>query len=408
MIVVKKVDVFDGLSSEIKENQHVVIEGKIIREVSPSSVNLSGATEISGEGKTLMPGLIDAHYHACLVQVKGFDAITAPPPASLLYPAAAELLTNTLRRGFTTVRDAGGADYGLAHAVDVGLIKGPRIFFSGRPLTQTGGHGDARPKNQVEPCLCASHGAHMVRVVDGVDAVRRAAREEFRAGATQLKLMLNGGVSTDDDPVWLCQFSDEEIKAAVEEAERRRSYVMAHLYMDDQIKKAVELGIRSVEHGNFLSLETAKLMAAKGAFLVPTLVTYKAIETNGQSFGFTEDNFSKLTEVMEAGLQSLEHAITAGTKIGFGTDLLGDMHVHQCEEFGIRREVQSAFEILKSATSVNAELLGRKGELGVVTAGATADLLLLNGNPLEDVSIFDSQGSHLHMIMKQGDILFRQ
>ncbi len=403
MIIVKNVDVFDGLSPEIKENQQVVIEGNLIREMASSEISLSNAQVIDGMGKTLMPGLIDAHYHACLVQVEGYNTHTLPP--SLIYPAASRLLEDTLRRGFTSVRDAGGADFGLARATELGLVKGPRIFFSGRPLTQTGGHGEIRSKNQTEPCLCASHNAHLVCVVDGVDEVRKAAREEFRKGATQLKMMLNGGVSTDADPVWLCQFTNDEILAAVEEAERRRSYVMAHLYMDEQIKKAVGLGIRSVEHGNFLGAATARLMADQGAFLVPTLVTYKALAENGRTFGFTERNFSKLAEVSEAGLQSLENATRAGVQVAFGTDLLGEMHKYQCDEFSIRREIQSPFEILKSATSVAGDLLGKSGALGVVAEGAMADLLILDRNPLDDLSVFDSAGSGIQNVIKNGQII---
>lgn len=227
MIVIKNIDVFDGLSPDVKENHHVVIEKNKIREVSPTEPLLNKALVIDGCGHTLMPGLIDAHFHACLVQVDGFRTETLP--GSLLYSSASKLLEGTLKRGFTTVRDAGGADYGLAHATETGIIKGPRIFFSGRPLTQTGGHGDMRSRLEAEPCLCSSHGPHLVHVVDGVDEVRKAAREEFRKGAHQLKLMLNGGVSSDEDPVWLCQFADDEILAAIEEAHRRKSLSLIHI-----------------------------------------------------------------------------------------------------------------------------------------------------------------------------------
>lgn len=405
MIVISNVDIFDGVSPDLKENHHIAIEGRRIKEISHREIKLSGATTLSGKGKTLMPGIIDAHYHACLVNVPGYDLKTMPP--SLIYPAASKLLEASLRRGFTSVRDAGGADFGLAEAVNLGLIMGPTIYFSGRPLTQTGGHGEMRPKFFNEPCLCSSHQPHMVAVVDGEDAIRKAVREEFRKGAHQIKLMLNGGVSTDGDPVWLCQFTDAEIRAAVEEATRRKSYVMAHLYMDEQIQKAVSLGIRTVEHGNFLSLDTAHIMAKKDVFLVPTLVTYQAIKNQGRSFGFKTENFKKLEEVMESGLQSLNNASKAGVKIGFGTDLLGDMHHHQCDEFQIRTAEQTPFEILKSATSINADILGQSGELGVITEGAVADLLLMDKNPLSDLSVFDSEGSHISCIIKEGRVVVK-
>ncbi len=394
------VDIFDGVSPDLLEGHHVLVENGRIKDISAQPIKAENATVIEGDRQTLMPGLIDAHYHACLVKVNGYQFDNIPP--SILYPAAARLLTNSLRRGFTTVRDAGGADYGLAHATKTGLINGPRIFFSGRPLTQTGGHGDTRSPHQDGACQCGIHNHSIIRVVDGVDEVRHAARDEFRKGAHQLKLMLNGGVSSESDPVWLCQFSDEEICVAIEEAKRRKSYVMAHLYMDEQIRHAVNLGVRSVEHGNFLSLETARLMAAKGAFLVPTLGTYKAIHREGEAFGFNDNNFAKLDEVMAAGLQSLENAVAANVNIGFGTDLLGDMHAHQCEEFMIRAKVQSPFEILRSATSVNASLLQQAGHLGEVTAGACADLILIKGNPLNDLTLFDQHGTNISMIMKDG------
>ncbi|WP_417317728.1 amidohydrolase family protein [Emcibacter sp.] len=403
MIVIENVDIFDGLSPEIMENHHVVIEQGRIKEISHREVRLPGASVISGQGKTLMPGLIDAHYHACLVQVSGYDLATIPP--SLLYPAATNLLEASLRRGFTSVRDAGGADFGLAEATRTGIINGPRIFCSGRPLTQTGGHGDMRSRSHTEPCLCASHQGHMVAVVDGEDEIRKAVREEFRKGAHQIKIMLNGGISSETDPVWLCQFTDAEIRAAVDEANRRRSYVMAHVYQDRQIRKAVDLGIRTIEHGNFLTLDTAHYMTDKDVFLVPTLVTYKALRDKGRRFGFTDEQFRKLDEVSGAGLQSLENAVAAGIKTGFGTDLIGEMHVHQTEEFLIRKEVQSSFEILRSATSVNAEILNKTGELGVVAEGALADLLLVNGNPLEDISLLAGDSHNLSMVMKNGEII---
>ena len=383
----------------------MAIEGDRIKEISHRRISFSGGQRISGQGKTLMPGLIDAHFHACLVKVDGYDSSTIPP--SLLYPAASRLLEDALRRGFTSVRDAGGADFGLAEAVKQGLVNGPEIFFSGRPITQTGGHGEIRPKIYEEPCLCSAHQPHMVIVADGVDQVRKAVREEFRKGAHQIKLMLNGGVSSEADPVWLCQFTDDEIKAAVEEADRRRSYIMAHIYQDKQIRKAVELGIRTVEHGNFLQLETAHLMAKQDVFLVPTLITYQALKNHGKSYGFRNENFQKLSEVMAAGLQSLENAMKAGVNIGFGTDLLGAMHEFQCEEFQIRREIQSPYEILRSATAINGKILDSKGMLGMVAPDAPADLIIIDGNPLHDLSLFNSRGDHIAIVVKKGNIVIR-
>ncbi len=402
-IIIKNVDIFDGVQPELFENHHILIgDGKII-EISHSPISCKDARSIDAKGLLLMPGLIDAHYHATLVQVAGYKSHAMPP--SLLYPAATKLLNNSLNRGFTTVRDAGGADFGLAHAVECGLIKGPRIFFSGRPITQTGGHGEMRALNHDNPCLCTTHQSHYVKVVDGCDEMRKAVREEFRKGAHQLKLMLNGGVSSPHDPVWLNQFTDGEIQIAVTEAQRRKSYVMAHLYMDEQIERAVKLGIRSVEHGNFLRCSTAKIMAKNKSFLVPTLVTYRALKQHGLEYGLGLNGMEKLETVAKAGLSALENANNHEVDIGFGTDLLGDMHCYQCDEFQIRKEVQTPFEILKSATSVNAKLLNRSGILGIIKEGAIADILLMSKNPFDDLSAFTEDGRHIHTLIKSGKII---
>jgi imidazolonepropionase-like amidohydrolase len=308
-----------------------------------------------------------------------------------------------LRRGFTTVRDAGGADWGLAQAVERGLVPGPRIFYSGRVLSQTGGHGDFSPREEPPRlCACHIHTSGFSHVADGVPAVRKAAREELRRGATQVKIMASGGVASPSDPIWNLQYSPEEMRAIVEEAEGWRTYAMAHAYTPDAIRRAVDAGVRTIEHGNLIDRATAEHMRARGAFLVPTLVTYFAIDELGQRLGFPAVSQAKVKDVLDQGLASLEIAKAAGVPMGFGTDLLGETHDQQSREFQLRGEVLSPTDVVRSATVVNARILNREGELGVIAPGALADLLVVDGNPLEDLSLLAEPNKHLRMVMKAG------
>jgi imidazolonepropionase-like amidohydrolase len=391
----------DGTCNERREAHHVLVDGDLIREVSDRPLNSAAAETIDLAGRTLMPGLIDAHVHALAV-----DAVLgrfAERPVTLLTLQAAKLLEAMLQRGFTTVRDAGGADGGLAEAVDQGLVKGPRIFPSGMALSQTGGHGDARPRTQpVETCACCRGGLDLSRIADGVAECRRAARDELRKGATQIKIMASGGVASPYDPIWSLGYSEEEVRAIVEEARAWRTYVMAHAYSSEAIRRSIDFGVRSIEHGNLIDPKTAEHVARADAFVVPTLVTYDALHRFGREFGLPEANLGKLGEVREAGLRSLEILQAARVKIGFGTDLLGAMQRHQSHEFMLRAEVMAPFDIIRSATIINAELLSRSGELGVVAPGARADLIAVDGDPLADISVLDGEGEHLTHIMKDG------
>ena len=214
--------------------------------------------------------------------------------------------------------------------------------------------------------------------------------------------MASGGVASPSDPVWNLQYSEEEIRAIVWEAQSWRTYVMAHAYTPESIGRCVTYGVRSIEHANLIDEATAKLCAEKNAFVVPTLATYDALQRYGRDLGMPEVSMAKLKDVQSAGRRSLEILTNAGVKIGFGSDLLGAMQSHQSDEFSIRAEVLPAADILISATSGNAELLNASGELGVVAAGAKADLLVVEGNPLEDLSLLQNQGAHLAAIMKGG------
>jgi len=327
----------------------------------------------------------------------------AEQPLTLVTMQAGRVLEGMLRRGFTTVRDAGGADGGLAEAIERGLVAGPRLFPSGQALSQTGGHGDARPRTRsVTSCACCEYGAGLSRIADGVTECRRAARDELRKGATQLKIMASGGVASPYDPIWNLQYSNEEMRAIVEEAQGWHTYVLAHAYTPDAISRAIDNGVRSIEHANLIDRATAERVAAAGGFVVPTLVTYDTLHRFGRDLGFSEVSLSKLAEVREAGLASLEILQAAGVPIGYGTDLLGPMHRHQTREFVLRAEAMTPFDIIRSGTIVNAALLNREGELGVIAPDARADLIAVDGDPLADISLLDGDGEHLAMIMKDG------
>jgi imidazolonepropionase-like amidohydrolase len=402
LIHFKNCAVLDTVAGTLLPGHEVVVEDATIREVSNRPVKAGRATVIDLKGKTLMPGLIDAHVHAIAVEVN--LAMLPSLPVTLLAHQASDILEGMLKRGFTTIRDAGGADFGLAQAVEQGLIAGPRMFISGLALSQTGGHADlrARTSGSFETCACCHSGAALGRVADGVPEVRRAARDELRKGATQIKIMASGGVASPNDPVWVLQYSEEEVRAIVEEAAAWRTYVMAHAYTPAAIKRSISFGVRSIEHGNLIDAETARHVAAHDAFVVPTLVTYEALEREGLALGMPAVSIAKLKDVRHAGLGALAHLKEAGAKIGFGTDLLGAMHVHQSREFSIRAEVLSPAEIIRSATAINAELLQMSGKLGVVWPGAIADLLVVDGNPLKKLALLEGQGAHLRAIMKGG------
>ncbi len=402
-IVLENCTLLDGTSPELREDMAVLVEGERIREVSDTSLTASDARVIDLRGKTLMPGLIDAHVH--LIATTLNLGQLAYEPASLTASRARHIAEDMLKRGFTTIRDAAGADWGLAAAVEQGLIDGPRVFYAGRALSQTGGHGDFRPRTwEADTCACCTSSAQFSVVADGVPAVQKAAREELRRGATQIKIMASGGVASPSDPVWNLQYSEDEIRAIVWEAHAWRTYVMAHAYTPQAITRCVRNGVRSIEHGNLIDPETAALMAQHDAFLVPTLVTFDALYREGKQWGLPQVSIDKIKDVRETGLQSLEYAKAAGVKMGFGTDLLGETHHYQSLEFSIRAEVLSPFEIIQSATARNAELLNRAGELGVVASGALADMIVVDGNPLDDLTLLQDQGEHLPLIMKGGKL----
>ena len=340
------------------------------------------------------------HVHVTAATASFPDLLRWSP--SYLAVRATEILRGMLLRGFTTVRDCGGADYGFAQAVEEGVLLGPRILFCGHAISQTGGHGDMRgPGENFDSCQCC---AGLGRIVDGVPEVRRACRDEIRKGAQFIKIMASGGVASPTDRIANTQFSMDEVRAAVEEAEAAEGYVAAHVYTARAANRVLECGVRSIEHGNLIDDTTIDLLLDKGAFLVPTMSTHQALGTEGVAAGMPKEMCDKVFEVIDAGKRTHAHAASRGVKMVFGTDLLGSMHRHQLLEFSIRAEFQSPLEIIRSATLVAAELFQMEGDLGVVEAGARADLLVVDGDPLQDIEVMQNPDRHLKLIMKDGRI----
>lgn len=396
-------NVLDPVRGVLLPRHDVLIDGERIAEVSASPIHAPQARIIDVTGKTVMPGLIDLHVHvlASLANL-GLNAVQ---PNVLVAFRAMPIMRGMLERGFTTVRDAGGADWGLSQAVATGLIPGPRIFPSGKALSQTGGHGDFRPRSDtLEPCSCAFRAGAIARVADGVDAVRLAVREEIQKGATQIKIMASGGVASPTDPIGNTQYSEDEIRAIVAEAEAAQTYVMAHAYTGRAITRAIRCGVRTIEHGNLVDAAAARVMREHGAYVVPTLITYDALARDGARLGLPADSVAKIETVRQAGRDSLAIYAEAGVPMGFGSDLLGEMHQYQSEEFLIRAELLGNAEAVRSATSIAAEILQREGELGVVKAGAIADVLVVDGDPLSDIGVLAGPDSRIGMVIQAGKI----
>jgi len=398
--------VFDGTSGDCPQGMQVLVENDLIREVSGKPIKAAEATVIDVCGRTLMPGLIDAHIHAYGSDVN----VTRIAEHGETYRAAyaARMLGHALDCGFTTVRDVGGGDYGLSQALADGLIRGPRFLYSGKFLSMTGGHGDFRRLHEHDG-MCACSAVHaMGHVADGVDQVIRAAREELRRGAHCIKIMGSGGVASPTDPIWMNQYRDDEISAIVHETVERRSYTAAHCHPASAIRRCTALGVRTIEHGTLIDPETAALVAKTGNFVIPTMVIIFGLVELGRQLGFPAASQEKAEIAARQAMAGLEHMRQAGVKMGFGTDLLGKLYTQQCREFTLRSEVFTPLEILQQATSVNADALMLKGKLGCVAPGAYADLLVVDGDPLKDIQLLAADGRNLKLIMRGGELVKNQ
>jgi len=401
-ILFKNLSLLDPRWDEARGGHEVLVEGDTIREVSAKPIKSAKAQVVDCGRRTLMPGLIDCHVHVFLteVNIRNLEHV----PLTLLTAKSAELMRGMIDRGFTTVRDTGGADWGIKTAVESGLIPGPRLFISGKAIGPTGGHSDSRRRTdyQAAPCGCCNAMVYVMAVADGADEVRKCVREQMRQGADQIKIMCSGGVASPYDPLDSLQFSEAEIAAATDEAKNFGRYVLAHAYTPEAITRAMTNGVRTIEHGNLIDDKSARLIKSKGGYMVANLVTYFSMKERAAQFGMTADMLAKNDVVLEGALRSLEICKKAGVKVGYGTDLLGALQVDQSQEFIHRAKVLKPIEIIRQATTVGAEILRQDGKLGTIAPGALADLIVVDGNPLKNLKLFLDQGAHLPVIMKGG------
>ncbi|WP_426302255.1 amidohydrolase family protein [Arthrobacter sp. R-11] len=379
-VVLRNARILDVDCGELGPSRTIVARQGVIAEISESSRTIADAVEIDLSGLTVLPGLIDAHAH--VTQASGdFNEILSWTPS---YHAArtARVMHEMLLRGFTLVRDMGGADTGLSRAVGERLVTGPRLKAGGPIFAPTGGHV-------------------LTKVCDGEVELRRALRAEFRDGADHAKLTLSGGVVS-KMRLEALGFSDAEVIAAVDEARLAHRYIAAHVYTAEAVSRALRLGVRTIEHGNLLDGECIELFLAKDAFYVPTLATYWAILSGASGHGLDPDKKAAVEEIFDRGIESLAKASAAGVRIGYGTDLHGAGLAHQLEEFRLRAQVQTPLEVLRSATLVGADIVGESGRAGVVAEGGYADLIAVEGDPLADIGVL-ADGRSLRFILSDGD-----
>nr|WP_312987800.1 amidohydrolase family protein [Comamonas koreensis] len=401
--LIRNAKILDTRHLVLTSTHTILVRNGLIEKISAEDFEVADATVIDAKGMTLMPGLIDCHVH---VMASGFNlGAVANLPNALALLRALPIMKGMIDRGFTSVRDAGGADWALAEGVRTRQVAGPRLFCAGKALSQTGGHGDFRARNDtLDPCSCAYKIGNIGKVVDGVDACRLAVREEILKGATQIKVMASGGVASPNDPINNLGFSVSELTAIVEEAHNANTYVMAHAYTPQAITRAIECGVRTIEHGNLVDAPTAKLMQEKGAYMVPTLITYEGLANDGAKYGLPDESVQKIAKVRTNGLKALEVLDAAGVKMGFGSDLLGETHYMQSDELVLRAKVLGHAKVVQQATLIGAEILNHEGRLGEVVESAYADLLLVDGNPLEDVSVLTQHDTAIKLIMRDGFI----
>jgi len=404
-VLIKNARVFDGQNEALAEGMSVLVEGNMITKIAKTIPAPAGATVIDAKGKVLMPGLMDAHWHVM------FNSVPIPvlmvSDMSYLSLIAAQAAEDTLMAGFTTVRDVGGNPFGVKRAIDEGKYKGPRIYPSGPMISQTSGHSDNRPPTEPEHEIYLEKN-FMLKVADGVPEVMRAVRESLRMGATQIKLAAGGGVSSNYDPLDVTEYTFEELKAAVDVAKTWNTYVTVHVNTDAGVRQAIEAGVGSIDHGFLMSEDTVKLMAQKGVWfsMQPLLNDEDAIP-----FPPGSENEAKWIEVTDGTDKVIKLAKKYNVKTAFGTDILFDPNLvkkHGKLLTKLKRWY-SPYEALKMATHDNAQLFKMcgprdryHGKLGVVEEGALADLLLVDGNPLENLDLVADAGKNFVVIMKDG------
>lgn len=409
----QNVRIFSGTGSELSGPSHVLVRGHKIEKISSQPIPTDRRGDIviiDGAGRTLMPGLIDAHAHIMLERVP--MAVALMSDVGYLTLVAARAAEGQLLRGFTSIRDMGGPAYSLKRAIDEGLVNGPRIYPSGAMISQTGGHGDFLMPTDV-PRQIGGPLHYLERhnggiVADGADQVLMRAREQLRNGASQLKLMAGGGVSSSYDPLDVAQYTEEEFRAAVSAAENWGTYVAVHAYTPRAIHAAVAAGVKCIEHGQLMDDATAKLLADKGIWL--SLQPFLDDEDANPKAG---ENRKKQLQMMNGTDTAYRLAKKYKIKLAFGTDTLFDAKSAERRGRQLAKLTRwfTPSEVLTMATSTNAELLALSGprnpypgKLGVVEEGALADLLLVDGNPLENIKLIEDPGRNFLVIMKDGKI----
>jgi len=409
-ILFRNVRVLDVVNGRLGPPTSVLVRGNRIASIGPSATAVSGATIIDGNGQTLMPGLIDVHVHltfGSLLLKDLYDPNTTPEKAGA---AAAASAGQMLLRGFTAVRDMGGPIFPLKQAIDSGKTPGPRIWPSGAIISQTSGHGDFRTPSERsrrffgKPSRAEEFGATFI--ADGRDEVLTATRENLRMGASQIKLMAGGGTSSEYDPIDVTQYTLDEMKAAVEAADDWNTYVAVHAYTPKAIRRAIEAGVKCVEHGQLLDEATIQLMAQKGVWL-------SAQNLIPDSPNMTEERRAKRKAILEGNAKVWPMAKKDGVKLAWGTDLLfePDLNKEQNNLLLSLKQWFTAPELIKLVTFSNAQLLALsgprspyQGELGIVKEGALADLLLVNGDPLSNIDLIGDPSKNFTVIMKDGVI----
>ena len=385
--------------------RHLILEGDRIVE-SDGGPAPTGPVDrtIDARGRFVLPGFVDAHVHHVITTMDFHRLRRLSTTERAL--GAAKLAEATVRRGFTTVRDTGGDITGLVRAVGSGLCDGPRIVRAGRAISQTGGHGDFDiPEGEGGICACQVHSNDLSHVADGPDAVRKAVRHELRTGSDFIKIMSSGGVASPSDPFDAIQYTADEIRAATVETDHRHTYTTSHAYQPEAISLAIENGVRCIEHGNLVDPPTAERMAELRVTMVPTLVTYAAMRELGAKAGLPERNLAKNRGVFELGQHSISVAKAAGVELGFGTDLLGEAQPWQNREFAIRAELEPAADVLTSMYKVNTRLCGLEGEVGELTPGASADVVVADVDPLANLAGLSDPDASIVAIVARGRVI---
>ena len=404
-LVFEHATLLDCTGRDPQADARVVVEDGRIQRIGATSgpPGPRDASVIDCQGRTLMPGLLDAHVHLAMIDLDLADEAALPP--AVLALRIAGVIEATLDAGFTTVRDAGGLDWGFKEAVRLRLIRGPRIFISGAFLSQTGGHGDHRQRPSRAPFPVVPGLTSESILADGPDAVRWAAREVLRRGADQVKVMASGGAASPTDELDHVQFSVEELAAAVDVAGAAGTYVLAHAYAPRSIQNCLKAGVRSIEHGNFLDEATAdQMLAANDIYLVPTVITYELLAAREAGDGWTLDMVRKIRQGLTGAYDSLGLAYEKGLRIGSGSDVLADMQGEKGKEIACQARVMGPMNAIIAATRTNAALMRLEKEVGTVEEGKRADLIVLDADPLKDPGIFGDSG-HVRLVVRGGEVV---